>query len=204
MKLKYGVYCTPSNQEEWDAILDLAYALGVGHKRAFPYSENWGIWHNGVEVLPLHYKSHDQMFVSIPPAEFIAGMYEVAKKDVTPSLEQRLEKLERIVSEEMGKRRDAKAADYLINHVPPGTWNKVRGPSFTIKFDPKASPKNLPFSVALEYAKAGRKIKRTHWCDGAYAWIEGNVLTMKYGMGQVGPLTDYMADTLKNDWCVIP
>lgn len=32
-----------------------------------------------------------------------------------------------------------------------------------IEIDPRASPKNLPFSVALEYLKSGRSIRRTAW-----------------------------------------
>ena len=78
---------------------------------------------------------------------------------------------------------------------------------FVIQFDPKASPKNIPFSVALEYLKAGREVRRAQWRDGAFRydyankWITGSPLLMVADTDMIAiPVRDIIA----TDWEVIP
>ncbi len=66
-----------------------------------------------------------------------------------------------------------------------------RGDDYDMRFDPAASPKNIPFSVALEYAKRGRLIKRTAWTNSVVA-TDGS----PHGSLMLG-------DILASDWEVI-
>ncbi len=81
------------------------------------------------------------------------------------------------------------------------------GLDWAIVIDPAASPKNTPFSVALEYLKAGREVRRARWRDGAlkydYAnkWITGSPLLM---VADTNMIAIPVRDILATDWEVIP
>lgn len=93
---------------------------------------------------------------------------------------QRLEKLEKVVSEEMGKNKGGnmwhpkycsrfKRSEKFVVGAPDYE-------SVVFEFDPKASPTNIPFSVALEYAKFGRRIRRPEFAPGWYWYIDSGRL----------------------------
>jgi len=142
-----------------------------------------------------------------------------------------IEKMEKALSEEMAKTREMD--DILagvvkdverLKHYSPVKWSdmKVRDDGSVVPpdpgvsrvaiwesvpniiIDPTASPKNIPFSVALEYLKAGRRICRSQWELGACAVI-------RPGKGIVYECTTYAErfkpennDMLSTDWMVIP
>lgn len=82
------------------------------------------------------------------------------------------------------------------SHGVPGVWN--------IEFDPKASHKGIPFSVALEYMKAGRRVRRgsrSIWmCDGV---MIGDGMFAYSRMGITGATGVDKNDIIANDWEVV-
>ena len=83
----------------------------------------------------------------------------------------------------------------------------------TIAIDPKASPTNIPFEIALAYLKEGRKVARSTssstfvrfsgaWCIGA------GLRQMCFGMGgnisEIGIYKPVQDDLAATDWMVLP
>lgn len=68
-------------------------------------------------------------------------------------------------------------------------------PHSLIGFRKDASPKNISFSIALEYIKAGRKVKRASWNVGFL-----DATSLRESSGDALWATDIMAD----DWEVVP
>lgn len=67
-------------------------------------------------------------------------------------------------TEDFSGSQDSNVPQYIIEGME---WMREQlvlarnlGLPYVIAIDPKASPKNLPFSVALEYMKAGRRVRR--------------------------------------------
>ena len=70
--------------------------------------------------------------------------------------ERRLSKLEAAFNEHLVKEREV-SEDYAHNI---SLWSTGRSPIIEVSPNPKASPKDIPFEVALAYLKAGRKVGR--------------------------------------------
>ena len=106
-------------------------------------------------------------------------------------LRQRLEKLEKALSEHMAEVRE----NPTFTHAPfPNTMHisfHEHSP-YLASFNKNASPKDIPFSVSLEYAKMGRLVKRSGWMNTVLA-IDGH----RDGVVKI-------ADLLANDWMVLP
>lgn len=76
----------------------------------------------------------------------------------------------------------------------------------SIVFNPKASPKNIPFSIALEYMRAGRKVRQEEFATGWYWTIAGNEVVDADG-GRVFPSPEMpfgYTDIVGNEWTVLP
>lgn len=223
-ELKPGTWTRPSNEKEWRAILDLAKSLGVGgHEddRTYTVYRLVAKLIGGTQdVRAIHYESpgssswkHDD---EVSCDAFIAGMYGEAErrkkmlaegdriyakgkpeiwqdheKQLT-SLAARIEKLERengkpLVSEDI--------INSQVDRINRFT-NTMTGDDFYFCFDPKASPKGIPFSVALEYARNGRVIHRG---ESASTYSRHRIHGAEMN---IGALDD--EDMLANDWQVIP
>ncbi len=138
-------------------------------------------------------------------------------------MSQRLEKTEKALSEEMAKAREVddilvgvvKKVGY-VSEAPPDDHIErwcIGAPSNPVvrwQFDPKASPTGIPFSVALEYLKTGREVRRKGWALTTRR-IQPN------GPGGVGGLyvitgaswcvsgfQPALSDMLATDWEVVP
>lgn len=73
-----------------------------------------------------------------------------------------------------------------------------KGDDHVLGINPKASPKDIPFSVALEYAKMGRYIKRDIW-EGFLVQKDGAFFTQR------GAPYNISSDCImENDWMVLP
>ena len=80
-----------------------------------------------------------------------------------------------------------------------------------LRIDPNASPKDIPFSVALEYLKLGREIARPHWCTPARRRVQphgiggvGGLRVITGASYDEGPFHPDTAEMVANDWLVIP
>lgn len=169
-------------------------------------------------------------------------------------LEQRLEKMEKALSEEMAKTRemddilagvvkkvgyesppatlDQKTLDDIVAN--PGDYEvKVEGisaysiqpslplyanwigdiraakdESWHIHIDPKASPSDIPFSVALEYLKAGRIVTRSNWQNRARveprsSGAVGGLRVIHAASLDYGPFEPCLTDLLATNWMVL-
>jgi hypothetical protein len=142
-----------------------------------------------------------------------------------PSMYERIEKLEKALSEEMARTREmdvilagmVKRVGYVSEAPTPPVYANWVGDikashdeSWHIHTDPKASPSGVPFSVALEYLKAGRKIRWSKWA------IQGMRVESR-GHGSVGgmdvitgasqficPFQPSCEQMTSNDWTVLP
>ena len=77
---------------------------------------------------------------------------------------------------------------------------------YVLAIDPEASPDNIPFSVALEYAKAGRPIARKGWpkdCDVGLLMKYGRLFGAPVLYVHTGGYAMPMQDILANDWYVL-
>lgn len=89
--------------------------------------------------------------------------------------------------------------------------NATAGNGYLASIDPKASPKNIPFEVALMYMKAGRKVRMKDW-RSAYISIDSGVMMFHRGYDNHvermcfvdAPLSGPMNSILATDWEVIP
>ena len=80
---------------------------------------------------------------------------------------------------------------------------KLRG--WDMAIDPKASPKDIPFEVALAYLKAGRKVTQAHWDDDTYLTVEhGCIIVSTVRCRAFDSPDDAMKAILANDWLVLP
>jgi len=77
-----------------------------------------------------------------------------------------------------------------------------------IAIDPKASPTNIPFEIALAYLKAGRKVRRDKWdpCTRIEPRGPGAAggLRMIVGDTDTGEVLIQQANLLATDWMVLP
>lgn len=89
----------------------------------------------------------------------------------------------------------AEMCDFGVDRINRFT-NTMTGDDFYFCFDPKASPKGIPFSVALEYARNGRVIHRG---ESASTYSRHRIHGAEMN---IGALDD--EDMLANDWQVIP
>lgn len=72
--------------------------------------------------------------------------------------------------------------------------------------DPYWSPKDLPFSIALEYAKVGRPIARKGWprdCEGGLLLKDGKFFGAPVMVIMQGGLGLPVRDILANDWYIL-
>ena len=78
----------------------------------------------------------------------------------------------------------------------------------TIAIDPKASPTNIPFEIALSYLKAGRQVRRDKWdpCTRIEPRGPGAAggLRMIVGDTDTGEVLIQQANLLATDWMVLP
>lgn len=79
--------------------------------------------------------------------------------------------------------------------------------NFKMDFDPKASPQNVGFEIALAYAKAGRRIimgPQEEWGSG-YLYVDdkGEFIHLD-GQGKKFTATIYHDWATANNWCVLP
>ena len=185
--LKPGHWCRPKDEKEWKAILDLAVALGIKRRfrQAEPPYRNVECIMYCVDVCAVTYGAHD---MEILTCDFIRGMYEIAgqKEPCRPGVEQRLDDHE--------KRIKALEDEHDMGEfLKDGPWH--------IRIDPEACPKGIPFSVALEYMKAGRKARRASWFTLIGACILDNDIRFD---GGIGLPSLWKGDLLATDWEVIP
>lgn len=117
---------------------------------------------------------------------------------------ERIQPLERAFDEHLQKERERENGKPLvsediinrqIDRINRFT-NTMTGDDFYFCFDPKASPKGIPFSVALEYARNGRVIRRG---ESASTYSRHRIHGAEMN---IGALDD--EDMLANDWQVIP
>jgi hypothetical protein len=92
------------------------------------------------------------------------------------------------------------AAEQGCGYTPPASPSERlkavhKGPDYFTSFDPKASPKDIPFEVALMFAKAGRDIRND---------IVGARLTKKPWGTEMYPAVWTIASILSENWFVIP
>jgi hypothetical protein len=86
------------------------------------------------------------------------------------------------------------------NPYESAVYEQRDGWCYVIQMD--ESPKNIPFSIAIEYAKRGRRIRHSDWMFRPYAMITGGVLTWNDG---IRIETHRMADWIpSNHWEVLP
>lgn len=106
---------------------------------------------------------------------------------------------ERVIKLEGGK-EFAKACGTYVVADPVEGWH--------ISIAPGASPKNIPFSVALEYLKQGRTVRRSGWSDGKCfvrlaprkdALVYGDAMGLTHCGWSSGT-----SEVLATDWEVLP
>jgi hypothetical protein len=91
-----------------------------------------------------------------------------------------------------------------------GMEDQLKEDGYVLVYSPDRSPNDVSFSVALEFLRDGRRIKRRAWREGRYLEIVN---------GQIGLFTGHPAETdfgpgfylivtsgeiLEQDWCVLP
>ncbi len=104
----------------------------------------------------------------------------------------RLEKLEKVVSEEMGERHN-----YFERAYPKSN-------DYMLILDKGASPKNIPFEIALAYAKAGRKIRRKAWTeDDCYLYMADGMVHASTSVSETYRSHLYMGNLTANVWYVL-
>lgn len=142
----------------------------------------------------------------------------IVDKGSPENLLKRIEKMEEALSEEMARVREMD--DILagvVRHVgytspakdplagfPLGKAMAAMKKGYLIDIDPKASPSGIPFSVALEYLKAGRKVRRPGMGNGYIHQVLGS-----YGAhwGTEKPFCAIQvieAGLMTSDWMVLP
>ncbi len=133
-----------------------------------------------VRVNPDNQKAVADFYMSLPdimlfgrPANEANHLKDAIKEAIEPlrqellSANERITKLESVINDNAAKWL-ASTTGTGVNAPPQvGATNG----DYAIFFDPKASPKNIPFSVALEYAKHGRRIRRAGWVNADYIEI---------------------------------
>jgi hypothetical protein len=75
----------------------------------------------------------------------------------------------------------------------------------TVCIMPKGNPKGIPFSVALEYMRAGREVRRPHWFNAARWRIINSCIRQIYWDGLDNGIAPVHHDSLlATDWEVVP
>lgn len=113
------------------------------------------------------------------------------------ALYERLEKLEKALRDHVGLHcGDEPTPDNPPERVLP----------YLISIDPQSSPKNLPFEVALMYARAGRRIARPTYKQGEYIdMVEGKFRIMPEDILGRAEFFVFTTRTISHtDWHVIP
>lgn len=125
-------------------------------------------------------------------------------------LRERIEKMEKALSQEMAKVREmddilagvVKRVGYVSEAEVPGQG------FYGIAIDPKASPSGIPFSVALEYLKAGRVVRRSSWPLNSISIFGGGFAFTSYAGNDRGASSAAYRpgsrDLLATDWMVVP
>jgi hypothetical protein len=143
------------------------------------------------------------------------------------SLIVRLEKMEKALSEEMGRTREmddilagvVKKVGYMSDARAKAEFERCKADKdycmlnyvtvksdvpYSIAIDPKASPSGIPFSVALEYLKAGRRI-RSAGAKADYFRMDASGVYYHNDSGVFREVDDIsMQGLLANDWMVLP
>lgn len=76
---------------------------------------------------------------------------------------------------------------------------KVKGVEYYKLVDPKASPKNIPFEVALMYVRKGRKVRMMH-----ESWNESHGREPHWHIGNIDARIGSISTCLEENWEVIP
>lgn len=134
----------------------------------------------------------------------------------------RLSKLEAAFNEHLVKEREAKNPTLytksdagFITTFPDGIERHVgvvrrlqavsSGNDHHLYIDPKSSPKDIPFEVALAFLKAGRRVRQAHWDDDTYITVEhGCIITSTAKCRAFESADDAMKAILATDWLVLP
>lgn len=126
--------------------------------------------------------------------------------EVSKELRKRIEGLEKALNEHMVKERECKVdqRDYISR------LGVIQDAGYSVIIDPKASPKGIPFEVALAYLKAGREIRRPHWNTPSRRRVQPQGISGRGGLyvitgasyneGEFKPDTNEMMAT---DWEVV-
>lgn len=195
--MKPGSFCRPSSEGEWRAIIDLARSMALGNVFSYaPFCATTRIYFEGLPSIELSCR------------DFIAGMYEEAEKRKTFDPEKvfitapmEAFDLEKRIKELEGRTDQLARAISGPNNSIFGDGTQPLIPDIKPKLSD--SPQNLGFEVALQYLKAGRRIRRSSW-DSATTpvCLLAKQLVVSDGAGPVKwiPSTDCL---MANDWCVI-
>lgn len=121
---------------------------------------------------------------------------------ISKALEGRLASFEKAKNEMdeaiVGLMAKERKYEYLTGPIQPA---KDHWP--LIGYRKEDSPKNISFSIALEYAKAGRKIKRRGWAAHYAIGIEGDELVTLMNRNPSFQTVN-MGDIVAEDWEVLP
>jgi hypothetical protein len=85
---------------------------------------------------------------------------------------------------------------------------QFRSVPYSIGIDPKASPSGIPFSLALEFLKAGRTVTRSNWQNRARveprgAGAVGGLRVIHAASLDYGPFEPCLNDLLATNWMVL-
>jgi len=121
----------------------------------------------------------------------------------------RLSKLEAAFNEHLVKERENKSRikrhRLFLRNDPLIMKEGMKLSGWDMVIDTKASPKDIPFEVALAYLKAGRKVTQAHWDDDTYLTVEhGCIIVSTVRCRAFDSPDDAMKAILANDWLVLP
>jgi len=121
----------------------------------------------------------------------------------------RLSKLEAAFNEHLVKERENKSRikrhRLFLRNDPLIMKEVMKLSGWDMVIDTKASPKDIPFEVALAYLKAGRKVTQAHWDDDTYLTVEhGCIIVSTVRCRAFDSPDDAMKAILANDWLVLP
>lgn len=118
--------------------------------------------------------------------------------------------LERVACDHLMQSRSAGAGDQVTNdEQAPYSYQIICGPGWVgPDINRKASPKNIPFEVALAYLKAGRKVRRTSWLETLRVeprngGIGGLEMISQASLNR-GSFEPKQPDMMATDWEVVP
>lgn len=85
-----------------------------------------------------------------------------------------------------------------------GVIKAAKDESWHMHIDHKASPYDIPFSVALEYLKAGRSIRRSIWVPGVSAIMYSEKVCLHADTVPDQPFQPSADEMRAGDWMVLP